>query len=163
MVKQLFVVVALVAGVSAPDAQTVRDPRTFKTSIDLTSVNVTVLDADGKLVTTLSRDAFEIRDDGELQTVTQFTSERVPVGLGVLLDISDSMFGRRIKDARSAVEQFLFDLLAPSDEFFVTAFNHAPHPLTGWTTDRAKISDALAGLKPTGGTAIYDALIAGSG
>jgi len=35
----------------------------------------------------------------------------VPVGLGVLLDISDSMFGRRIEDARSAVDRFLFDLL----------------------------------------------------
>ena len=32
--------------------------------------------------------------------VAQFTNERVPLGLGLLLDISDSMFGRRIKDAR---------------------------------------------------------------
>ena len=63
----------------------------------------------------------------------EFTNERVPVGLGLLLDVSDSMFGKRIKDARAAVDRFLFDLLDPSDEFFVFAFNHRPRPLTGWT------------------------------
>lgn len=159
MAKWILAGLALVCSAALLSAQTLRDPRAFKTGIDLTTVNVTVLDADGKLVTTLDRDAFEIRDDGELETLTQFTSERVPVGLGVLLDMSDSMFGRRIQDARAAVERFLFDLLEPTDEFFVIAFNHTPHPLTGWTTERAKISDALAGLKPTGGTAIHDALI----
>src|SRR5947209_19676571 len=126
MMKRLCVAIAVAACVGSPRAQTVRDPRTFKAGIDLTSVNVTVVDADGKLVTTLGRDAFEIMDDGEPQTITQFTSERVPVGLGVLLDVSDSMFGRRIQDARVAVEQFLFERLEPTDEFFLIAFNHAP-------------------------------------
>ena len=72
----------------------------------------------------LPREAFEIFEDGEPQAITQFTNERVPVGLGVLLDTSDSMFGRRIVDARAAVERFLFELLDPDDEFFVMAFNH---------------------------------------
>lgn len=144
-------------------AQGVRDPRLFKTGVDLTTVNVTVLDADGRLVTGLERDAFEILDDGEVQAVTQFTAERVPVGLGVLLDISDSMFGRRIREARAAVERFLFDLLAPTDQYFLIAFNHTPHLLSGWTTDRAAVSEALGALKPTGGTAIYDALSDGLG
>ena len=40
------------------------------------------------------------------------------------------MFGQRIADARAAVERFLFELLEPSDEFFVLAFNHYPHILT---------------------------------
>ena len=72
------------------------------------------------------------------QTVTQFTRERVPIGLGVLLDISDSMFGKRIDDARAAVERFLFELLDPADEFFLMAFNHRPRPLTGWTRDAGR-------------------------
>lgn len=144
--------------------QSVRDPRPFRTGIDLTSINVTVVDADGRLVSGLERDAFDVREDGEPQAVTQFTSERVPVGLGVLLDISDSMFGRRIHDARAAVERFLFDLLDPGqDEFFVIAFNHAPHVLAGWTSERERVVGALASLKPNGGTAIYDALVTGLG
>lgn len=152
-----------IAAGAVAGAQTLRDPRPFKTRIDLTSVNVTVVDADGGLVTGLDRDAFEILDDGERQTITQFTSERVPVGLGVLLDISDSMFGRRIREARAAVERFLFDLLAPTDQYFLVVFNHTPRVLSRWTTDRGQVGDALESLKPSGGTAIYDALVEGLG
>ncbi len=91
--------------------------------------------------------------------MTQFTNERVPIGVGVLLDISDSMFGQRIVDARAAVEHFLFDLLKPTDEYFALAFNHQPHVLTEWTTSPAVVRDALTALRPSGGTAIYDAVL----
>jgi VWFA-related protein len=94
------------------------------------------------------------------QTITQFTSERVPVSLGVLLDTSDSMFGRRIQDARAAVERFLFDLLDADDEYFVMTFNHRPHLLTSWTTTPDLVRHALSGVKPIGGTAAYDAVVA---
>jgi len=99
-------------------------------------------------------------EDGRLQPVTQFTGERVPVSFGVLLDISDSMFGRRIKDAEAAVERFLVALLDPKDAFFVMAFNHEARLLFGWKTEPGGVHDALAKLKPTGSTAIYDAIVA---
>ena len=83
----------------------------------------------------------------------------MPVGLGVLLDISDSMFGKRMDDARAAVDTFLFELLDPADEFFLMAFNHRPRPLTGWTREQGDVRHALAGLRPSGGTAIYDAIL----
>ena len=69
-------------------------------------------DADGRLARGLPQEAFEIYEDGD-RPVAQFTNERVPLGLGLLLDVSDSMFGRRIKDAEAAVERFLLHLLAP--------------------------------------------------
>jgi len=100
-----------------------------------------------------------VYEDGVRQTVTQFTNERVPIGLGVLLDSSDSMFGQRMEDARHAVDRFLFELLDESDEFFLMAFNHRPRTLTGWTRERGDVQHALAGLRPSGGTAIYDAVL----
>src|SRR5204862_152384 len=103
--------------------------------------------------------AFEVFEDGDRQPITQFTRERVPVGLGVLLDISDSMFGRRIEDARTAVDRFLFDLLDPADEFFLMAFNHKPRAMTGWTRAQAEVQRALGNLQPSGGTAIYDGIV----
>jgi Ca-activated chloride channel family protein len=139
----------------------IRDPHTFRTGIDVTGITVTVRDADGHLVADLPQDAFEVFDDGERQQVTQFTRERVPISLGVLLDISDSMFGRRIADARSAVDSFLFEQLDHEDEFFILAFNHRPHVLTQWTQTPTVVRDALDSLKPTGGTAIYDAVLEG--
>src|SRR5512141_2151268 len=73
-----------------------RAPRALRSSIELTAVTVTVRDNEGRLVPDLPVDAFTIFEDGEPQTITQYTHERVPVGLGLLLDISDSMFGQRI-------------------------------------------------------------------
>jgi VWFA-related protein len=136
-----------------------RAERPFRTGIEVTSITATVTDGEGHLVVDLPREAFEVFEDGDRQPITQFTRERVPVGLGVLLDISDSMFGRRIEDARTAVDRFLFDLLDPADEFFLMAFNHKPRAMTGWTREQAEVQRALAGLRPSGGTAIYDAIV----
>jgi VWFA-related protein len=137
----------------------VRAERPFSSGVEITSVTATVTDKDGRLIHDLPRDLFEIYEDGVKQTITQFTRDRVPVGLGVLLDVSDSMFGQRIQDARAAVDRFLFDLLDPADEFFLIAFNHAPKPLTGWTREQTDVQRALAGLRPSGGTAIYDSIV----
>jgi len=131
----------------------------FRSGVDLISVTATVIDGDGHLVTGLPRDAFEVYEDGERQAITQFTNERVPVSLAVLLDVSDSMFGQRLLDARSAVERFLFDLLDESDEFSVVAFNHEPRQLTGWTQAPDVVRRAMATLRPFGSTALYDAAL----
>src|ERR1041384_6000548 len=151
----LFVAGALAQNQPPP----VRDVRPFRTSIELTSLTATVTDKAGHLITGLDREAFQVLEDGEPQQVTQFTRERVPIGLGVLLDISDSMFGRRVEDGRAAANRFLFTLLDESDEFFVVAFNHKPRVLTPWTRESDTVGRALAALKPSGGTSIYDAIL----
>jgi Ca-activated chloride channel family protein len=160
-VRACLPAVGLVAAVASLAAQQppFRVDRPFQSGIEITSITATVTDGQGHLVADLPRDAFDVFEDGDPQEVTQFTRERVPVGLGVLLDISDSMFGRRIEDARKAVDRFLFDLLDPSDEFFLMAFNHKPRALTGWTRTQADVQRALGGLRPSGGTAIYDAIV----
>jgi len=155
-VKGPSVAVLLALAVSLTAAQ--KGP--LRSSIELTVVTATVRDADGKLVADLPRESFEVYEDGVRLPISQFTHERVPLGLGLLLDISESMFGRRIKDAESAVERFLVDLLAPTDAFFVMAFNHEPRVLFGWKTAPDGVREALDRLKPTGSTAIYDALAA---
>lgn len=157
--RPVLFAVLLVATVVAQGPPPVRESKLFRTGVEITSLTATVTDTDGHLITGLDRDAFQVFEDGELQTVTQFTRERVPIGLGVLLDISDSMYGKRIQDARVAVDRFLFTLLDDADEFFLVAFNHKPRVLTGWTHAHDAVTKALASLKPSGGTSIYDAII----
>ena len=152
-------IAALIATRLLAQPPPVNDPRLFHSGIEITSITATVTDREGHPVTNLPREAFEVYEDGVLQTVTQFTRERVPIGLGVLLDISDSMFGKRMDDARAAVDTFLFQLLDQADEFFLMAFNHRPRALTGWTREPGDVRHALAGLRPSGGTAIYDAIL----
>jgi Ca-activated chloride channel family protein len=156
----VFVALAALAGLArAGQDQPAREKRPFKSGVELVSLSATVLDAEGHFVKGLPRDAFEIYEDGKPQPITQFSNERVPVGVGVLLDISDSMFGQRIRDARAALSHFLFDLLSSSDEYFLLTFNHEPHVLTEWTSEREVVEKALTGVRPTGATAIYDAVL----
>lgn len=132
----------------------------FKSAIQTVLVTVTVTDSSGRLITGLARHDFEVYEDGLAQPVTQFSDERVPVSLGVLLDASDSMRGQSIVDARIAVDRFVGDLLQPEDEAFVAAFNHLPRIMAPWTRPPSTLRSHLDALRPTGGTAIYDALVA---
>jgi Ca-activated chloride channel family protein len=154
-VRALSAAVLVALGAAALTAQ-----KPLRSSVELTVVTATVRDGNGKLVTGLPKAAFEVYEDGERLPIAQFTNERVPLGLGLLLDISDSMFGRRIKDAEEAVERFLLHLLPSTDAFFVIAFNHETRLLFGWKTDAVGVHEALEKLRPTGSTAIYDALLA---
>jgi Ca-activated chloride channel homolog len=143
-----------VVGVAAVLAQQ-RAP--FRARVDIVEVTVSVIDSNGRLVTGLTKDDFQIFEDGIEQTITQFTDQRVPVSLGLLLDASDSMRGQPVVDARSALDRFV-ELLLPSDEVFVATFNHRPRLASRWTTPPDTLRNVLAGLKPSGGTAIYDAI-----
>jgi Ca-activated chloride channel family protein len=130
----------------------------FRARLDLVQVTVTVTDAAGRLITGLTKEDFQVWEDGIEQEVTQFTDERVPVSLGVLLDASDSMRGRPILDARGALDRFVGELLYPDDEVFVATFNHLPRLAARWKRPPRTLANVLNGLQPSGGTAIYDAL-----
>src|SRR5262245_36837082 len=134
--------------------------QTFRGSVTTVEIPVTVTDTNNRLITGLSRDDFEIFEDGDPQPVTQFSDKRTPVSVGVLLDLSDSMRGQPIVDARDAVDRFMVDLLDPGDEAFVAAFSHLPRILAPWTTPPARLAARFANERPAGGTAIYDALFA---
>ena len=99
-----------------------------------------------------------ILEDGRQQAVTHFNAERVPVSLGIAIDTSGSMTGEKWDAAREALDRFLFDLLDAEDEVFLYKFNDAPDLLQDWTSDRQRVSRALARVSPRGGTALYDAV-----
>jgi Ca-activated chloride channel family protein len=135
----------------------------FRARVDTVQVTVTVTDGNGRLITGLSRDDFEIFEDGVLQPITVFTNERVPVSLGVLLDASDSMRGKPMVDARAAVDHFVTGLLERGDEAFVAAFNHQPRLVAPWTRPPSALKGGLDRVLPSGGTALYDSLVASAG
>ena len=130
----------------------------FRAGIDVVTVTATVVDGNGRLVTGLTAADFLVYDDSREQPITQFSNERVPVSLGILLDVSDSMTGKRMDDARAALDRFLGEWLDEEDEGFVGVFNHRPRILSPWTRRPAQLRGLLDGVIPTGGTAIYDAI-----
>src|SRR5688572_20710653 len=90
---------------------------TFKSGSRVVPSYVTVTDASNRLVTDLTREDFEILDNGRPQELTIFENEVRPIGVVVMLDTSISMT-HRLKDLYSGAEQFLLRLL-PHDRAVV--------------------------------------------
>ena len=153
----VVLVVSVVAG-SSPRlrAQTAR----FKSRIVTIPVTVSVTDSKGRLITGLTRDDFEVYEDGNREPITGFDDQRVPVSVGLVFDASDSMRGQAIADARGALDRFVGELLEGEDEAFVATFNHSPRTVTPWRKPPPALVHALDETRPGGGTAIYDALVA---
>jgi VWFA-related protein len=130
----------------------------FHSSVELVNVTATVTDNSGHFVPGLKQSDFLVFEDDQPVDVTHFSSERVAVSLGILLDTSGSMDGQKIEAARVALERLLFDLLGDEDEVFLYRFDNSPHLVEGWTNDRNRIRDQLRHLRTDGATALYDAV-----
>lgn len=152
----------LVAGVGTraqQSSQTAPNPGfQFRTSVDLINVTATVTDSQGRFVPGLRMEDFDVYEDGKLQTISQFDSERVPVSLGIVLDTSGSMAGEKMTNAQGAVRRFVDELLGPQDEVFLIKFDSRVSVLNDWTENRAAVSRTVGSIRPTGGTALYDAM-----
>jgi VWFA-related protein len=130
----------------------------FHSSVELVNVTATVTDSSGHFVPGLKQTDFLVFEDDQPVDVTHFSSERVAVSLGIVLDTSGSMDGQKIDAARVALERLLFDLLGDDDEVFLYRFDNAPHLVEDWTNDRNRIRDELRRLRTDGATALYDAV-----
>jgi len=150
-----------VGGLAGPPSEQRRQrtQEVFRAGIELVQMAATVVDEDGRLVGDLRREDFEVFEDGVPQTLTDFTRDRVPLSLGVVLDVSQSMFGQRIEDARLALDQFLTDRLDPGDEVFISVFNHTQRIVVPWTIGPRQLRNRLADVRPYGGTSLYDAMM----
>jgi Ca-activated chloride channel family protein len=118
----------------------------------------------GRFVPGLTADQFEMSDAGERCAITQFSTDRVPVSLGILLDISGSMATdaktRALDDARWAdtrrALELLVERLDSRDEVLFAAFADKVGLAVPWTRDHARVPRAFNTLKPGGYTALFD-------
>jgi len=153
---------ALVLAVAAVRAQNAEPPSDsgvrFKSGVELVNVTATVSDSFGRFVPGLGRDDFLVYEDNNPVEVLQFSAERVPVSLGIVLDTSGSMAGRKMEEARASLTRFTQELLDRADELFLYRFSNYPGLAQGWTNDRQRILNALDRMTPYGGTAMYDAV-----
>jgi Ca-activated chloride channel homolog len=148
---------AVVAGSARVAGQNQEDFR-FRSGVDLVNVTATVVDRNGRFVPGLRQSDFIVYEENELQEVTHFSNERVPVSLGLVLDTSGSMVGEKLTNALMAVDRFLTKLLSPEDEVFLYKFSNYPELVQDWTTNRPALSRAIRRINANGGTAMYDAI-----
>ena len=116
----------------------------FKAGVELVDVAATVTDGDGRFISGLTQDDFAISEDGKPQEIVSFSSERVPVSLAMLLDVSSSMTDEQLATARLAINHFAHNLLDKEDELLLMEFAGRGRILQSWTRDREVFSQSLA-------------------
>ena len=127
--------------------------------VDLALVNVTVTDPYNRLVTGLDPDNFRVFEDNIEQEVVTFSSEDVPISIGVIFDFSGSM-ANKIGKAREAAIQF-FKTANPQDEFFLVSFNERAELTSSFTNSVEDLQSRMMLTAPKGRTALLDAIYLG--
>ncbi len=146
----------------------------IRVDVQLVNIGFSVRDAQGRLVSDLNRDDFEVTEDGVAQKISFFArSEDVPLNLGLVVDISGSQ-GAFIKQHHRDVRAFLTTVLRPQDRAFLLCFANHPRLVAEFKSSATYLADALVGYQDardksfypllgpieirTAGTAFYDAL-----
>jgi Ca-activated chloride channel homolog len=132
---------------------------TLHMDVDLALVNVTVTDPYNRLVTGLDPDNFRVFEDNIEQEVVTFSSEDVPISIGVIFDFSGSM-ANKIGKAREAAIQF-FKTANPQDEFFLVSFNERAELTSAFTNSVEDLQSRMMLTSPKGRTALLDAIYLG--
>ena len=140
------------------DQNNVKGP-VMRTESDMTLVYVTVTDPLGRLVTGLEQDNFRVFEDGTEQEVVRFSSEDVPVSIGVIFDMSGSM-GDKLDKSKNAAVQFL-RTANPQDEFTLVDFNDRAQLVSPFTGSVDDIQSRLMYTAAHGLTALYDGVYLG--
>jgi VWFA-related protein len=150
------------AGAPHAQAQTVDAEQSFKSSVNLVTIQASVRDKRGRPVQGLAPADFEVRDNGELRSVVSVRpDERSPLSLAVVVDISGSMnVGPKLAMARHTLRTLLAQLRGGEDEVGIFTFDASLHQREAFSTEFVSFGDALNDLEPFGTTSLYDATAA---
>ncbi|HKF53639.1 MAG TPA: VWA domain-containing protein [Candidatus Acidoferrales bacterium] len=142
-----------------PPKSDVSKEDTVRKDVNLVTVDVTVTDPYGRLVTGLDRENFRVYEDGKEQQLMRFEEDDIPISIGVVFDVSGSM-SDKISKSRMAAVQF-FKTANPADEFFLVDFADRAELATPFTTSVEELQNQLLFSAPGGMTALLDAVYLG--
>jgi VWFA-related protein len=156
-----LVVSMLVAQSPKPPAALAPSDDQTRITLDVTRVQLlfTVSDKKGRFVSNLTRDDFEVFESKKPQSIVEFTAESdLPLRLAILIDTSNSIRDR-FKFQQEAATDFVNTVIrARQDKAVVVSFDTAAELVADLTDDTEKLAAAIRGLRPGGGTALYDAI-----
>jgi Ca-activated chloride channel family protein len=129
---------------------------TFRSGVDLVTLNVTVTDGQDHHLPGLNQQDFQVLEDGVPQQLSFFAASQVPLDVALLIDCSSSM-QEKLEIVREAANKFL-DTLRPGDRGELVSFNSQTKVLQAMTTDFPALHAAVGKTVARGGTALYTAL-----
>jgi len=148
---------------AAPAAESAALPSDEPTRIlvDVTRVNMlfTVTDKKGRFVTDLNKDDFEVIENKRQQAIQEFTAESdLPLRIGILVDTSSSIRDRFKFEQEAAIEFLNSVVHTGVDKAMVISFDTSAELVADLIDDDRKLDEAIRGLRPGGGTSLYDAV-----
>jgi VWFA-related protein len=164
----LLVLGALPAGLCSQEAkpsappssvQTPSNPTVIHVPVYLVDVPLTVTDKKNRLVIMMTKDDFNLFEDGTPQTIQYFSRETdLAMRIGLLIDTSNSIRGR-LRFEQQAATDFLTDTIRKGkDQAFVVGFDVEPQLVQDYTDNVEKLANAIRGLQAGGVTSLYDAI-----
>jgi Ca-activated chloride channel homolog len=129
----------------------------LRTDVEEVVLNATVLEGT-QLVQNLTKDDFQVFEDGVKQNIISFQHTDLPVSMGLVIDNSGSMYRKRPSVNKSALDLVLAS--NPQDEAFVVNFSDEAFIDCDLTSNINKLREGLSHIDSRGGTALYDAVVA---
>jgi len=140
---------------AAPQAPAPK-PQVFRAGVELVSLNVTVLDSQGRYVTDLEQPDFSVFEDGAKQELTFFNRTNLPIALSLLIDSSASM-EQRMENAQEAAIGFA-KRIRGQDLAQVVDFDSRVEIKQGFTNKTEELETAIRSTSPGGSTALHNAV-----
>ncbi len=128
----------------------------FRATVDMVSLNVTVVDGQNRYVTDLDRGDFDVFEDGTKQEISYFNKTSLPIALSLLLDTSASM-EQRMFTAQDAAIGFA-RRLRPQDLAQVVDFDTRVEVLSDFTAEVPTLETAIRATQAGGSTSLFNAI-----
>jgi len=135
---------------------------TLKIDVKLVNVFVTVTDANGAPVARLSKDNFQVSEDGKEQKIAVFDKESA-LPLSIVLEVDTSLSTKKdLPLELASARHFAHAILRPIDVLSVFQFSEIVDEVVGFTSDLKTIDHGIDRIRVGSATALYDALYLGS-
>jgi Ca-activated chloride channel homolog len=139
------------------DSQPLEVPAsTIRVKVRMVQVDAVVKDRDGRMMGNLRADDFIVYEDGVQQEIMNFSQDKLPLSVALLVDRSGSVAPYISQLRRIAIRAL--NQLKPQDEVCLFAFADTVERLEDLTTDRRRIAEATDRIRAGGMTNITDAL-----
>ncbi len=138
--------------------QSQKEEPTFRVNVRLVNIFTTVTDSHGAPVANLTKDDFQLMEDGIPQTIKVFEKESaIPLSIALAIDTSPSTL-RDFKLEVSSARRFVHSILRAEDRLSVFQVTENIDQLTRFTPDLKLIERGIDNLRTGPGTSIYDAI-----
>jgi Ca-activated chloride channel family protein len=159
VVGLLVVATSQVGSAQGPATERQSPQITFKSGVEVVTVNVAVRDGHGKVVRDLKKADFEVIDSGFGREIRDFYFGDSPISLAILVDISGSMgVGGNMDRARDAVAVGMMNLRDRVDEATLFTFDTKLRQVVNFTNDLGLIRRVNLKGTPWGQTSLFDAI-----